>query len=70
MKWWTEGDQRGWGASDNQMSSSALHRHTCLDHGICILTSAKGQWCCQGSQSRNGPNSHHIFILMNDFSIL
>lgn len=46
-------------------------RQPCCDYGGCLMTSAKGQWCCQGSQSfGNGPKSHHIFILMNDFSIL
>lgn len=30
--------------------------HTCFDHRTCIITSAEGQWCCQGSQSfGNGP---------------
>lgn len=30
--------------------------HTCFDHRTYMMTSAKGQWCCQGSQSfGNGP---------------
>lgn len=71
MKWQRQVVRWCLGPQIIECQAVVSRRHACFDHELASRPLAKGQWCCQGSQSfGNGPKSYPICILMNDFSIL